>query len=168
MSARINGGNCRTLPAICGSDGVPSVKCGKCGIRKPPNGLLLRFSGRPLSEWGSGGRWFESSRPDIERGLSSRKMNVPFSHFSHAHRVCSFFSRASVRSDAACSLYSYKAGDRPPPAYRNQQDEPRTKSQKPRTKNQNPKREEIGFCDLVFDSSASGEYHHGEVFVHLS
>src|SRR5262249_42626438 len=27
----------------------------------------LRLSGRPPPEWGSGGRWFESSRPDIVR-----------------------------------------------------------------------------------------------------
>jgi len=27
-----------------------------------------------------------------------------------------FFSRAGVRTVAACSLYSHKAGDRPPPA----------------------------------------------------
>ena len=29
-------------------------------------------------EWGSGGRWFESSRPDTRRGHSSGMMNVPF------------------------------------------------------------------------------------------
>jgi hypothetical protein len=28
-----------------------------------------------------------------------------------------FLSRAGVRTVAACSLYSHKAGDRPPPAY---------------------------------------------------
>src|SRR5437868_4321329 len=28
-----------------------------------------------------------------------------------------FFSRAGVRTVAACSLYSHKAGDRPPPAH---------------------------------------------------
>src|SRR5256885_12028937 len=40
---------------------------------------------------------------------------------THAARIASgaskFFSRAGVRTVAACSLYSHKAGDRPPPAY---------------------------------------------------
>ena len=40
-------------------------KHGKYGIRKSLISLPLRFSDHRLPEWGSGGRWFESSRPDI-------------------------------------------------------------------------------------------------------
>jgi hypothetical protein len=43
---------------------------------------------------------------------------------THAARIASvaskFFCHAGVRTVAACSLYSHKAGDRPPPAYAKQ------------------------------------------------
>jgi hypothetical protein len=59
-------GNCRKLRANYGKCGIKIVECKKCAIRKPKYGLLLRFSGLLSPEWGSGGRWFESSRPDLK------------------------------------------------------------------------------------------------------
>src|SRR5262245_43529514 len=32
-------------------------------------------------EWGSGGRWFESSRPDLSRGRSNKALRLPLQLF---------------------------------------------------------------------------------------
>src|SRR6516162_5139988 len=60
-------GNCRKLGGICGIRGGRRVQYGKCVMRKPRNEQSLRLFRRAPPEWGSGGRWFESSRPDIAR-----------------------------------------------------------------------------------------------------
>jgi hypothetical protein len=74
---------------------------------------------------------------DLARGVLIHLKNFergvgPRSEF-YMRLLTEFFSCPHVGTDAACSLYSQKAGDRPPPAHVNHL-----------------------------------EYHHGEVFVHLS
>src|SRR5262249_199750 len=58
-------GKGRKLSGFCGKSGSRGVKCGKYGICKLRNSLFLRLSRPVPPEWGSGGRWFESSRPDM-------------------------------------------------------------------------------------------------------
>src|SRR5262245_36044381 len=59
------------------------VKYGKRGSHKTLVGFNLRIGPwRSLAsapEWGSGGRWFESSRPDIARPAVTRSCGGPFS-----------------------------------------------------------------------------------------
>ena len=64
-------GNGRKLGGFCGIRGFRRVKCGKCGICKSRSRLPLRFSRPGPPEWGSGGRWFESSRPDMKEALAN-------------------------------------------------------------------------------------------------
>ena len=45
-----------------------------------------------------------------------RRANDPDHYHSIVSGALMFFSRAGVRTVAACSLYSHKAGDRAPPA----------------------------------------------------
>src|SRR5262249_24435735 len=42
--------------------------------------LSLRVSRPGPPEWGSGGRWFESSRPDIRRPVETTSSGWPFCH----------------------------------------------------------------------------------------
>ena len=62
-------GNGRKLSGFYGKCGFRRVKYGKYGICKLRNSLFLRLFRPAPPEWGSGGRWFESSRPDMQ-GLS--------------------------------------------------------------------------------------------------
>src|SRR5262249_48007542 len=52
-------------------------------LRKPQDAkgtYFPRNSPSALPEWGSGGRWFESSRPDIRRPVGTKSSDWPFFH----------------------------------------------------------------------------------------
>src|SRR5262245_23776196 len=67
-------GNGRKLPRFCGKYGLRPVECGKCEICKSKKSLFLRLFEPGLLKWGSGGRWFESSRPDIHKACCNSKL----------------------------------------------------------------------------------------------
>src|SRR5262245_10186716 len=69
-------GNGRKLPRFCGNCGFTPVECGKCEISKQRNSLFLRLFGPGLLKWGSGGRWFESSRPDFAEGSAETRLTL--------------------------------------------------------------------------------------------
>jgi hypothetical protein len=71
-------GNGRKLPRFCGKCGFRAVECGKCEICKQRNSLFLRLFEPGLLKWGSGGRWFESSRPDIARPAAAASCGRSF------------------------------------------------------------------------------------------
>jgi hypothetical protein len=58
-------------------------------LRKPQDAkgtCFPRNSPSTLLEWGSGGRWFESSRPDIARPVGTTRSDWPFSHLGDSFR----------------------------------------------------------------------------------
>src|SRR5262249_14769231 len=58
-------------------------------LRKPQDTkgpYFPRNSPSTLPEWGSGGRWFESSRPDVVRPVGTTSSGWPISHLEDSFR----------------------------------------------------------------------------------
>jgi len=70
-------------------------------LRKPQDAkgtYFPRNSPSALLEWGSGGRWFESSRPDIVRPVAATSCGWPFFHLgTHSDH------RAELRAEIRAS-----------------------------------------------------------------
>jgi hypothetical protein len=72
-------GVCRRRARKAGICGSRSLKYRKHENHKVRTGLFLRLRLRRPPEWGSGGRWFESSRPDIARLTGTKSCGEPCS-----------------------------------------------------------------------------------------
>ena len=107
--AGLQAGLGREKPGKCDHwlSAVIRVKCAKSGFCKSSEGLhFVTFGGcKRLGEWGSGGRWFESSRPD--KGTFVKRRMSLFHYFYSRTRQSRTLTRSQrtrgcSRSRCAC------------------------------------------------------------------